>query len=289
MTGYFERRKSKAAEWCLRIALICVPYFLLTVLMHRSQSVTTEQAFWLIAFGVVMLSTSLLLGLRATADLWEKGYKGGQATVNGMVIAILMLIPLGIQLAYALENPQLSDVATNVFEPPLYLAAREEHASHGEAASEIYDSYQVRQIVSAYPELVARRYEAPPERIANSVMDLLERWHWPVVSSRNLPAQLTADEAEPEGELAGSEGEIGQIAGTGEDQSPVISIQARARSMIMKLPSEVIVRLTPDGDTTLVDMRSSSDWSSHDFGVNARFINAFLTALDQELAGIAGE
>ncbi|MEJ2751933.1 MAG: DUF1499 domain-containing protein, partial [Chloroflexota bacterium] len=221
--------------------------------------------------------------------LWEKGYKGGQATVNGMVIAILMLMPLGIQLAYALENPQLSDVATNVFEPPLYLTAREGHASQDEAASEIYDSYQVRQIVSAYPELVARRYEAPPERIANSVMDLLERWQWPVVSSRNLPAQLTADEAEPEGELAGSEGEIGQIAGTGEDQSPVISIQARARSMIMKLPSDVIIRLTPDGDTTLVDMRSSSDWGSHDFGANARFINAFLTSLDQELAGIAGE
>ena len=123
MTGFYERRKSRAAIWCLRLAIVAVPFFILTIFLHRSSAVTSEQAFWLIAFGIAMLLASLVFGMRAAADLWEKGYKGGRATVNGIVLSVLLLVPFGIQLFKALEHPQLNDVTTDVINPPVFLSA----------------------------------------------------------------------------------------------------------------------------------------------------------------------
>ena len=83
MAGFYERRKSRAALWCWRLAVISLPFFILTIFLHRSASITTQQAFWLIAFGIAMLLASLVFGVKAAMDLWEKGYQGGRATVKG--------------------------------------------------------------------------------------------------------------------------------------------------------------------------------------------------------------
>lgn len=300
MTGFYERRKSRAAVWCLRLAVIAVPFFILTIFLHRSASVTTEQAFWLIAFGIALLLGSLVFGLRAAIDLWEKGYKGGRATVNGIVLAVLLLIPFGIQLVKALENPQLNDVATDVVNPPLFLVDVKGDGSE-KPESIVYDEYTSRQIVANYPELVARRYNAPPERVVVSVLEILDQWNWQITASRNLPKTETepADEDNND-ELAGTEEELNELQQAGEDSGEDINsgpggaatdivIQVKARSFVMKLPSFLVIRLVSSGDTTLVDMRSASLWGRHDFGSNMENITGFLEQLDETLAGLAGE
>lgn len=292
MTGYYERRKSRAAIWCLRLSAITVPFFILTIFLHRSGSITTEQSFWLIAFGIALLLASLAFGLRAAVDLWEKGYKGGRATVNGIVLAILLLIPFGIQLFKALEHPQLNDVTTDVINPPIFL-----QPIPGKAAetpdTEVYDEYTSRQIVAGYPELVARRYNAPPERVMVSVVEILKRWGWQITASMNLPQpEAEPAETDQDEELAGNEEEIANLQPSQNETAqaiPDIVIQARAKSFIMKLPSWLVIRLSSSGETTLVDMRSASVWGRHDFGSNTDNITGFLEQLDEALAGLAGE
>jgi len=44
MVGHYERRWSQAARWCERVALICLPYLGLTILLHRFDKITTIQA-----------------------------------------------------------------------------------------------------------------------------------------------------------------------------------------------------------------------------------------------------
>jgi hypothetical protein len=292
MTGYYERRKSRAAIWCLRLSAIAVPFFILTILLHRSASITTEQAFWLIAFGIALLLASLVFGLRAAVDLWEKGYKGGRATVNGIVLSALLLIPFGIQLFKALEHPQLNDVTTDVINPPVFLQPVPGKPTET-SDSVVYDEYTSRQIVAGYPELVARRYNAPPERVAVSVVEILNRWGWQVAASRNLPQVETEPaETDQDEDLAGSEAEIANLQPTDSETGqtiPDIVIQAKARSFIMKLPSWLVIRLSASGETTLVDMRSASVWGRHDFGSNTDNITGFLEQLDESLAGLAGE
>ena len=304
MAGYYERRQSKAAKWCLRFAIVAIPFFVLTVYLHRSAAIETRQAFWLIAFGIGMLVASLVFGLRAASDLWEKGYKGGRATVNGIAISTLLLVPFGIQLFRALEHPQLSDVATDVFNPPRYLQTLDAEVQQGDSEP-VYDDYTTKRIVSSYPGLVSRRYEAPPERVVVSVLEILDRWNWQTIGSVNLPkpepeavidnsnktpveeGEIDQQPANTE-ELAGSEQELSSIQST-DSTIPDILLQTKAKSLIMKLPSEIMIRLSASEESTLVDMRSSSNWGRHDFGGNAENITQFLKSLDEALAGLAGE
>jgi hypothetical protein len=61
-----------------------------------------------------------------------------------------------------------------------------------------------------------------------------------------------------------------------------------AKTMILGLPVDVSIRITDEGDTTYVDMRSASRYGRHDLGDNAARINGFLVALDAAVAGAAG-
>ena len=81
-------------------------------------------------------------------------------------------------------------------------------------------------------------------------------------------------------------------AAAGEESNealPDMVIQAEAKSFIMKLPSHLVIRLSTSENSTLVDVRSASFWGKHDFGSNAENITQFLDALDESLAGLAGE
>ena len=300
MAGFYERQESGAAKWCLRLAVITVPFLLLTILLRRSSAITIEQSFWLLAVAIAMIIASLIFGMRAVLDLWDKGYKGGRATVNGFVIGILLLAPFGIQFLNAVEYPRLNDVATDVFDPPPFAVS----GALSPETAPVYDDFFARKIVASYPQLVGRRYEAPPERVLSSVLEILDNWGWRQTAAANLP-QLPAaaasiegsEEQAPEGEtaggeeLAGNEEEVLQLQdnGEGNDRVADMLIEVEARSLILKLPSRLSIRLRDEAGSTLVDMRAASSWGPHDFGSNAGNIADFLGELDTLLAGLAGE
>ena len=298
MAGFYERQESGAAKWCLRLAVITVPFLLLTILLRRSGAVTIEQSFWLLAVAIAMITAALVFGMRAALDLWDRGYKGGRATVNGIVLAVLLLAPFGLQFLNAVEYPRLNDVATDVFDPPSFAAGAPQAAGDGP----VYDDFFARKIVASYPQLVGRRYEAPPERVLAGVFEILDNWGWRRVAEVNIP-QLQGGTASGEGsdeqasgeengggqELAGDEEEVLQLQTGGDEPIPDMLIEVEARSLILKLPSHLSIRLRDENGSTLVDMRAASGWGPHDFGSNAANITDFLEELDILLAGLAGE
>jgi uncharacterized protein (DUF1499 family) len=64
-------------------------------------------------------------------------------------------------------------------------------------------------------------------------------------------------------------------------------LEAVATTFLLGFPSDVAIRLTDEGESTYVDMRSASRYGRDDFGDNARRISAFLDRLDAEMAGQA--
>lgn len=284
MAGYYEQKHSNAANWCFRLALFAVPLLLLTIYSHRIQAIETQQTFWLLAVTIALIIIAILLGVRAAIDMWEKGYKGGRKTVNGITLATLLLLPFGYQLILALENPRLNDLATDVANPPVYLSAEKL-----ENYSAFYDFYASKEIVTSYPEVTTRRYNAPVERVYRGAEQLMKNWRWTLITGLNIPEKKQEVEEVKEGELAGAPKDVVDVSDD-EILGQEIIIQALAKSMILKLDHQVVIRLTPDVDgTTLVDMRSRSQWAPHDFGSNSKNIKDFLNALDIELAGVAGE
>ena len=113
MVGHYERRWSSAAVWCERIASISIPFFAIAILLHRLGEISTPQVVWLGAAGLAMLLTSLFLGMRAVADLWTRGLRGGKRTVRGVIITLLLLTPFIWHGYLAVEHPMLSHVGAS--------------------------------------------------------------------------------------------------------------------------------------------------------------------------------
>jgi uncharacterized protein (DUF1499 family) len=53
-------------------------------------------------------------------------------------------------------------------------------------------------------------------------------------------------------------------------------LEAVDRSLILKLPEDITIRVRPRVDGTRIDIRSASRYGSHDLGTNAKRIRNFL-------------
>ena len=63
-----------------------------------------------------------------------------------------------------------------------------------------------------------------------------------------------------------------------------VRIEAVARSLVLRLPEDVTIRVKPLAEGSVVDIRSASRFGSRDYGDNASRIRKFLA----ELSALAG-
>jgi hypothetical protein len=291
MTGIFVERHSSAAKWCQRFALFLIPYFLIVILLYRFGKVETSQLFALMGVGFLVALVSLILAMRAIADLWSKGYRGGSKVVRGLFITLITLLPFGYFTFLALQYPLANDVSTDAFNPPDYITApitREEGNEIGFNAVGEYNRPHALKILSSYPKLQPRRYPAGPERVLEAVRKIIQDNEWPVTGSQGIP-EIHTDPADEE--LADNQQESDATPNAEEtlETPDDVYIEFLERTLIMGFENDIVVRIVSEDRNTLVDVRSSSRWGSHDFGYNARLIESFLQELDAALLGIAGE
>ncbi len=297
MVGLVERRLSKSAIWCRRLAIFALPFFLLVIFLHRSEAITTNQVVGLLVFGFILLVVSILLAMNAISRLWNEGAKGGRAMITGLFMSLAMMIPFIIFAVYAMRYPTINDIATNVDNPPSFsakaLANRQALAvpKNNDPQTEFTED-EASFILIAYPKILPRRYPAGPERVYEAAKTIVAERGWKVTDIRGLPNDLqTKDTAKPAGET-----KTDKVKTTAENSSGLeaikfddISIDAVASSRIFSFKNDVVILIVSEEENTLVEMRSAARWGVHDFGANARIIEEFLHALDQSLLGIAGE
>ncbi len=80
---------------------------------------------------------------------------------------------------------------------------------------------------------------------------------------------------------------VGALPSTDGTTSDAV-VNAIAKSFVLELPADVAIRVTSEGETSYVDMRSASRYGRHDLGDNAARIVKFLSELDQEVVGQIG-
>ena len=295
MVTYFEERRSKAAIWCLRLAVFLIPFFVLVIFLYRFAKIDTVQMFILIAFGLLIALLSLVFAIKAISELWTKGYRGGSQVVRGMVITLLVLLPFGYQSFLALRYPLANDVSTDMLNPHEYINAVDLRASKAHKGMNPvleYDEEYAKQIILAYPKLQSRRYPAGPERVLEAVRTILDDNEWFLTGSQGIPEIKNNADTENTTELADND-----VGGTEEQDSlednvetpDDVFIEALERTLIFSFENDIIIRIVSEDRNTLVDMRSSARWGRHDFGYNAKLIEGFLQQLDAALLGIAGE
>jgi Protein of unknown function (DUF1499) len=103
-----------------------------------------------------------------------------------------------------------------------------------------------------YPDLRPRDYAASEAEVSRAVKAAVEKLGWQFVGAGRGPG--------------GSE------------------VQATTRGRVLPTDHEVTVRFFRTGPRTRVSVRAHSRTLSWDFGENARLVEAFLPALDEEIA-----
>jgi len=257
MQYYPERRVSRAALWARRLASFSAVLFLTAALGHRLTMLETPGFIAVLVIVAELAFAALVLAAFGFARLWNHGDVAGRNIAVAVFLAALVLAPYGLSVYRGLTLPWLTDVSTDVDDPP-QLARAAGGRTAGMNAIAAFTAEEKRLQLEAYPLVSGRRYAMTFDRVLETVVGDVQARGW-----RLLPPP-------PDGEAVEA------------------TVEAEARTFILGLPADIAIRLTDEETSTYVDMRSASRYGRHDLGDNAARIEDFLAELDAGIAALAG-
>jgi hypothetical protein len=190
--------------------------------------------------GLGIAGLSILVGLGAFAAIWQNGSRGMSRILLALLInAIVLAYPAYLGLQYR-KLPKIHDITTDPIDPPRFEALARLRAGEGANSAVYAGLYSAEQQRTAYPDIDTVALEIPVQRAYELTLQLVNKRKWLVIDER--PPQLPR--------------RIGRI-------------EAVARTPIMGFREDVSIRVTPDGEDSRVDIRSSSRYFEGDLGSNA--------------------
>jgi uncharacterized protein (DUF1499 family) len=203
--------------------------------------------------GVALFSTAIAgAGLAvvaaggALATIWRHGGPGAHLAVKGLVFALCVLAPAAWFGGLALRLPMINDVSTDLAEPPSFGRSRAAVDARGGLIIREFDAATAQDHLDAYPQLQPIVLEQTPEESLALALRAVTNLGWTVL-----------DSAPPTGRTG-----VGRV-------------EASARSLVFGFVDDITIRIRPGLNETRIDLRSASRVGRHDFGANARRIQAF--------------
>lgn len=298
MRRTFILRRSRTADWARLCGGLSVPVLVLAVIGVRAGLVPAPALLPALIVGFVLAGLAFGAAIYALTDIWNNGAEGGRAAVAGMVYASPALALLGLIAYAAVAYPRLTDVTTNISDPPVFFSSAHARLPRRQ------DMVVQRQ---AYPRLVTRDYPLPLGEVYAAVRKVIEARGWTITRETrpNVMPEMRTEAAVPRiGESAEIDSALArksvmtQSRGTGaappkaaDESGPAVlpspgnvaTLEAVAPTPVFRFTDDVVVRLRGSPEGTEVDMRSASRTGGHDLGQNARRIKAFFAKLDAEL------
>ncbi len=245
---------SRAAVWSPRFGGLAFFILLFSIILQRFSVIDVVVFIILIIISSCCVVVSLFLAFKALYSLWVYGALGGMKALKGIIYSLITSIPLMLFWELWFTLPALHDISTDTQRPPVFF--RTARPSNALPLKSVLIKQTALQM-SQWPEISGRRYDGPPDRISDCVLNVLAAYDWPIIAQR----ELKSEEHE-------------------------IYIETMAKTFYLGFVSDIVIRLTDEGDTTFVDMRSASRYLPRDLGSNAAFIIDFMNALDTEIASL---
>ncbi|MBB5073547.1 hypothetical protein HNQ69_000668 [Bartonella callosciuri] len=254
MKKKYVRLTSRAAVWSPRFGGLAFFILLFSILLQRFSVIDVVNFIILMVISACCVTVSLFLALKALYSLWVCGARGGMNALKGIIYSLITATPLVLFWFFWFSLPALHDISTDTRRPPAFF--RTLRPNDALPLKSVLIKQTALQM-SQWPELSGRRYDGSPDHILQSVLNVLATYDWPIMAQRKFK---------------GEENEI--------------YIETIAKTFYLGFISDVVIRLTDEGDTTFVDMRSASRYLPRDLGSNAAFIIDFMDALDTEIASL---
>ncbi len=253
MAAFPERRVSRMAEWARRVSAFSLVLFATAGVGHRYGMVETVGFLWTLALVAALALLGLLLAAGGFSQLWRHGAKAGKASLAATLLSLFVLVPYAAGVWLYARLPALTDISTDLEDPPRFIAAARARTPQMNPIVPISPQAADLQM-RFYPHLTGRRLDASVDRVLGALGPVIAARGWKVRGA--LPTSALAAE---------------------------ISIEMEAPTILLRYPADAVVRLIDEEVATYVDMRMASRYAPHDLGNNARRIEAFLGDLAAEL------
>src|SRR5215813_5703481 len=235
-----EQPTSRLAIWARRTALFSLIATILAITIVRLGLLEFRGPALATVGGALAFSAiALLLAFAAFVVIWREGLIGIGYSLTAIGIALALLAyPSYVALA-SYRLPWIYDITTDPIDPPRFEALA--RIRPRDANPVIYAGLSAaEQQRNAYPEIEPLEADANAQAAYDAALAVVTKRRWNIVARRP-----------PE---RGREGRI----------------EAVARTPIMGLREDVVIRVRSEGQGSRIDMRSSSRYGSFDFGTNAR-------------------
>jgi hypothetical protein len=256
MTSRLRERRSRLADWSIRLSILAVPVLIIAAIGHRAGMITANATYGVMALGFSLAALAVVAALAAFEAIWRDGRKGLGPALRGFVLGLMILAIPAVGAWKILHYPRLTDVSTDLENPPYFAVV---FANRPRDANPITrpSAEEAALQRAAYPDIVPRYYPLDTVVVFEAIDAIVERSRW-AVADRRPPAD------------AGQSGRI----------------EAVAQTLLFGFSNDVVVRVAPEGEGTLVDMRSVARSGAHDFGADAERIRKFFVSLDTALQGL---
>ena len=240
---------SRLAIWARRTALFSLIATILAIVIVRSGLLEFRPALATVGGALAFSAIALLLAFAAFVVIWREGLIGIGYSLTAIGIAIALLAyPSYVALA-SYRLPWIYDITTDPIDPPRFEALA--RIRPRDANPVIYAGLSAaEQQRNAYPEIETLEQEATAQASYEAALAVVTKRKWNIVARRP-----------PE---RGREGRI----------------EAVARTPIMGLREDVVIRIRSEGQGSRIDMRSSSRYGSFDFGTNATRVLTLIDEID---------
>jgi uncharacterized protein (DUF1499 family) len=255
---FFGGRVSRGAVWSRRLSRFVTLVLLVTVIGHRVDLIDTPTALVLLGLSWTGAVFALVCGLSAFSAIWRLGIEGLGQAFTGVISSVPVLaVPVYFVVLLA-STPRLTDVTTDLVDPPQFTAAAALRAPTDKGI--VYPGPAAVAVQQQnYPEIRSFRVALEPAGAYEAVKAVVEEQGWEVTLDR------PPTDDNQEGKL-----------------------EAVARSLLMAFKDDVAIRVRPAGSRVRIDIRSASRFGGHDFGANARRVTQFLYAVREKAAPTSG-
>ncbi len=247
-----EEPVSRAALWAPRLGWFALAVSGIAVVLLRFERIELLPGVVTLLLGFAVALAAALLAVAGLLRVWIEGRRGIASALFGLILAAIVLAWPAVLAAQAVLLPAITDITTDVADPPAFSRSRAALAARGGTIpSEPAASVRTQQR-RAYPRVASLTLDRPPEETFALAIRAAERMGWRIL-----------DRAAPGGRV-----------GTGR-------FDAVDRTLILRLPEDVTVRVRPVVDGTRLDIRSASRIGPHDIGSNAARARRFLDLVSE--------
>ncbi|WP_189404721.1 DUF1499 domain-containing protein [Alteromonas halophila] len=230
-------------------SLLSLVGFLMVVLpgpLYQFAGLGLGTAFTLIRYGLFVAGAALIVMILQIL-INRKSVDWANLSVFAILALIAVYMPLNM-MGKASAVPPIHDITTDVTNPPEFVAVAPLRKDAPNPVN--YEGGEVtKQQLEAYPELKTVKLAQPVDEVYQAAEAAVATLGWKRVT----------------------------------DGARENTIEATDTTLWFGFKDDVVIRLTPEGDNTLVDVRSKSRVGKSDLGKNAERINTFMETLRDEL------